>query len=229
MHEDGKILKYFDKSKLIDANNPYRMTEIRNVFDDTYVNTHPEAKYMSYHTAIRKRYKDLPSFLRKFRCKKCMLYGTMKAIPDEQKKNLTIALICSNCTNLVHLDSPIDNDNTAGIEKRPELIGRATKMKQKASQSEKLGIDDALRKNSPYNISEKTFLLKDSVTETPRDFNSLVRKHLKRVGYPMPIHSGIVKSVYDAEDMQYNAFMQGKSLTKEKVLYNTSRLVSDVF
>jgi hypothetical protein len=229
VQDNGKILKYFDKSKLIDANNPYKMTEIRSVFDDTYVQTHPEAKYMSYHTAVRKRYKDLPSFLRKFRCKKCMLYGTMKAIPDETKKNMTIALICSNCMNMVHLDSPIDNEDGAGIEKRPELIGRATRMKQKTSQSEKLGIDDALRKNSPVIISSKTFLLKDSITESPRDFNQLVRSHLKRVGYPIPFRHSIIKSVYDAEDMQYNAFMQGKSLVKEKTVYNTGHLVSDVF
>ena len=210
------ILKYFDKSKLVDPNNPYKMQEITPITDDRYLETHPEAKYMSYHTSIRRKYKDLAGYVKKFRCKNCTQYGTMKAIGDEKNPKLIVALICSDCKHIFHLNSPISEENI-GMDKRPELMGRATKMKAKLTESEKLGIDKASRKNSPQKFSAKTFLLKDSSTTSgTADFSQIVNKSLKRTNYPIPTHQGLIKSVYDAEDMQYNAFMQGKSIIKEK-------------
>ncbi len=225
MPDDGKILRYFDKSKLLDPNNPYKMQSILPITDDRYLERHPEAKYMSYHTATKKKYKDLASYVKKFRCKNCEQYGNMKAIGDSKNPKFIVGLICSNCQHIFHLDSPIDEENIA-MDKRPELLGRATRMKQRLSESEKLGIDKASRKNSPQKISAKTFLLKDSsIVSTSADFSQIVKKSLKNTGYPVPVHTGLIKSVYDAEDLQFNAMMQGKSIMKERTVYNTNKLV----
>jgi len=228
MQDSNKVLKHFDRSKLLDQNNPFQMQEIHDVTDDRYLELHPEAKYMSYHNSIKRKYKDLASYIRRFRCKKCQLYETMKAIPDENNQRVVIALICSNCSNIVHLDIPLDPDNVnAGIDKRPELMGKATKMKEKLTDSRKLGIDKALRKDSPQNVSEKTFLLKDSsAISSQADFSMMVRKSLRNSGMPLPTTNTTMQSVYD-EDIQFNRFMQGKGLTKEKTVYNTSQL-SDI-
>lgn len=201
------------------------MQEINDVSDDRYLELHPEARYMSFHQSVKRKYKDLAGYIRKFRCKKCSLYETMKAIPDETNKNFVIALICSNCNNIVHLDIPLDPNNVAaGIDKRPELMGKATKMKERLTESRKLGLDKALRKSSPQNVSEKTFLLKDSSSiSSAADFSSMVRKSLRNTGLPMPTHNSTIKEIYD-QDVQFNRFMQGKGMIKEKTVYNTSQL-----
>lgn len=200
------------------------MTEVHDVTDDRYLATHPEARYMSYHTSVKRKYKDLSSYLRKFRCKYCQSFGNMKAIANDTNPHVISALICSNCNHIFHLDIPIDEQNL-GIEKRPELMGRATKMKHKLSESEKLGIDKASRKDSPRNISLKTFLLKDSSDlSSISDMRQIVNKSLRRAGYPIPTQNSIIKSVYDAEDMQHNIMMEGKAILKEKTVYNLNQL-----
>ncbi len=219
-------LRFFDKDRLLNSENPFNMAEIHDISSDRYLQMHPESSYMSYHIATKNKYKDLPSYIRKFRCKKCELYGQMKAIGDDKNSGMVVALICANCRNLVKLDMPLDPQNVAaGIDKRPELMGRSTKMKEKLSESQKLGIDKALRKTSPDLLSQKTFLMKDSaITSSGATFNQIVRKNLRKLNLPMPSNEGIIKKNYDPEDMQYNRFMQGKSIIKERTVYNTNQL-----
>jgi transcription elongation factor Elf1 len=205
--------------------NPNNLMRIEAVMDDsdkqTKLSHNPHYAGLSYYSSSGRKYKDLASFLKKFRCKNCHVYGHMGTISTDKKSpNMIQALGCSNCGHIASLELPMDKNNlgktSTGMDKRPNLVGKSTKFKEPISESEKLGLDKALRKNSPRKSPQKTRLL-----ETPLDtiksgdsMMKVIHKHLRRANLPMPTHS-LIKSVYDVQDDDYNKFMQGKGIIKE--------------
>jgi len=228
---DDKILRVLNPKNFVDPNNPMKIEAIRDMSGDKddVVLRNPHYATMSYYAKSGRKYKDFSSFLKKFRCKKCKVYGKMAALSMKDKPNMVEALLCTNCNFLAPLEHPVDKYNlgsgTSGIDKRPTIVGKATKFKMPISESQKLGISKALKKNSPEYLrqqySRKTHLLNTSLQDSPTDNSmmKIIHKHLRRANLPMPIHS-TVKSVYDADDPDFNNMMEGKGIVKEILDYN---------
>lgn len=205
------------------------MMRIESVRDESdkqaKLSSHPQYAGLSYYAQSGRKYKDLTQFLKKFRCKNCHIYGHMAAISGDQKSpHIIQSLICTNCSHIAPLEMPIDRFNigktTTGMDKRPNLVGKNTKFKSPISEVEKLGLDKALRKNSPRRFSSKTRLL-----ETPLDnvkpgdsMMKIIHKQIHRANLPAPTHS-IIKSVYDPSDPQFNEVMSGLGMIKETMDY----------
>lgn len=228
-----KDLKILGQKKLIDPNNPYKITEIHDLGDpERVLERHPEYKSMSYHGSLHGKYRDLTQYLTKFRCKACNVTKTMKAVRDEHNKNLVVALICSSCNVLVPLDVKVDINNIGqqklGLDKRPELKGKATKLKLPLTESQKLGIDKASLKNTPHYSPQKTFLLEDSAASPrPKNFTALANKSLRRYGFPA-VTNPAIKSVDNVElpDDGFRKMMKdsGKTITSESTVYNINQV-----
>lgn len=184
----------------------------------------PNYAGLSYYSATNRRYKDLSTFLKKFRCKSCHMYGGMKAITTDQKApHMIQSLICSNCSYVAPLQLPIDRNNlgktSTGMDKRPNLVGKSTKFKTPISEVEKMGFDKALRKGSQtrYISNRKTKVIDDDVNVKPNDsMMKLVHKQLRRSNLPTPTHSTIMKMEdIDKQDMEFSQFMRGMNIVRQ--------------
>lgn len=179
---------------------------------------------MSYYATAGKKYKDLSQFLRKFRCKNCHIYGMMKAISTDKKASHMIqALICANCKHVAPLEMPIDRHNigktSTGLDKRPTLTGKSTKFKMPVSESEKTGLNRALRKSTPNrNIgNSKTKLITDETETKPGEtLMNVVHRHIRRAGLPNPTQSTIMKvQDIDPQDQEFSQFMRGMNIVRQ--------------
>jgi RNase P subunit RPR2 len=230
-----KDLKVLGKNKLIDPNNPYKIEEIEDFgAQDRILERHPEYRSLSYHTSITGKYKDLTEYIRRFRCKSCHAYKTMKAIRDENNRNLITALICSSCNHLVPLDVKVDINNigkqTLGLDKRPELRGKSTKLKAPLSESQKLGLDKRGLLDKSLESPRTTLFLEDSTDKKPSNYITMINKHLRRYGFPS-VTNPAVKNIDQIEPMDegFRQFMHGKQLLSSKTTLDLHDALNSIY
>jgi len=220
-----KNLRILNPSNFIDSNNIYR---IQSVTDDSpdisaKLSRNPHLSGLSFYSSAGKRYKDLSSFLKKFRCASCHIYGKMAAIPNKNKDaaHLVEALICTNCSHVAPLQLPIDRFNigktSTGVDKRPLISGKNTKFRMPISESEKMGFNRVLKRNHVNRGSSKTKLITDdSETKPNNSMLKTINRQLHRSNLPMPTHSTIMKvEDIDKQDYEFSQYMRGMGIVKQ--------------
>lgn len=219
-----KNLRILDTKKLVDSENLYRIAAISdNSMDrEAMLNRNPSYAGMSYWAHTGKKYKDLSSYLKKFRCKHCNAYAKMSAISRKDRPEIIDALICTNCSTVSPLDVPIDKNNignSMAVQHRPTLIGKSTKFKSPLTESEKLGLRKPSLRNLPGGGSPKTFLLEDQYgSKSPENsMFKIVTKHLRRAGFPMPTTHSVMRKNIENDDADFSRMMEGKGVIKNTI------------
>jgi Pyruvate/2-oxoacid:ferredoxin oxidoreductase delta subunit len=227
MSSPDKILRVLSPSNFVDSNNLYRIQSVNDNSPDisAKLSRNPNYSGLSYYAASGRRYKDLTSFLKKFRCSNCHVYGMMAAITNKNKdtSHLIDALVCTNCNHVAPLQLPIDRFNigktSTGVDKRPVISGKNTKFRMPISESEKIGLNKAMRKSYPNrNIgNSKTKLITDESDIKPSDtMMKTIHKHLRRANLPAPTNSTIMKvDDIDKQDYEFSQYMRGMGIIRQ--------------
>ncbi len=208
----------------VDPNNLMRITAITGPDDsrEAVLKRNPQYSQMSYYSQHGRKYKDLATYLKKFRCKNCKAFGCMAAVAMKNRPNIIESLYCTNCSHLASLTVPIDRNNlgnSMAVEHRPSLVGKATKFKQPLSETQKLGISRAARSNLPNLRNSKTFLLEDQYQDKSPSNSTMLNRHLRRNNFPLPSTHSVIKKNVDKDDDDFARMMSGKAIVKETVDY----------